>query len=70
MSDGMHQDADIAPTVTPPCERRKTCSVERFGRPHRWVTGFFYWPLGSPESRPYEGEDYVMCGSCGQIEEN
>lgn len=58
------------PTVTPPEARRETCSQARFGQPHTWSTGAFYWPLGSPSARLYVGDDYVMCGGCGQIEED
>lgn len=57
-----------APTVTPPSDRRATCPAERFGRPHAWTTGAFYWPLSAPTQQLYEGDDYVMCASCGQIE--
>mgnify|MGYP003440093591 CR=1 FL=1 len=56
------------PTVTPDSERRETCPVERFGRPHLWATGAFYWPLGAIGSALYVGDDFVMCASCGQIE--
>lgn len=63
-------DATPAPTVTPVEERRKTCPQARFGKPHVWTMGAFYWPLGSPEARLYVGDDYVMCGGCGQIEED
>lgn len=59
-----------APVATPLDERRKSCPAERFGRPHLWTTGAFYWPLGSPDARLYVGEEYVMCSSCGQIEED
>ena len=48
---------------------RKTCPVPGFGRPHVWLTGAFYWPLNGQDRQLYIGEDYVMCGSCGQIEE-
>jgi hypothetical protein len=47
---------------------KPTCPVARFGRPHLWVTGAFYWPLGGKDSTLYVGDDYAMCASCGQIE--
>lgn len=56
------------PTVTPEDQRRKTCPVAKFGRPHVWITGAFYWPLGSASAVLYEGEDFSMCGACGQVE--
>lgn len=61
------------PTATPLDKRKKTCPAARFGRPHVWMIGAFYWPMhtAAGESRTlYMGEDYAMCGSCGQIEEN
>lgn len=55
------------PTIT--ADPKATCSVAKFGRPHLWTTGAFYWPLGASENVSlYVGEDYVMCGACGQIE--
>lgn len=54
------------PEVT--AEPRKTCPAERFGRPHLWIIGAFYWPLGGRFQTLYTGDEYVMCGSCGQIE--
>ena len=58
------------PTVTPIEKRRPTCPDARFGRPHAWATGAFYWPLGSKPTTLYVGDDYVMCSGCGQIEED
>lgn len=58
-------------TITTPAitaEPTKACRVAKFGRPHTWITGAFYWPLDGVERTLYVGEDYVMCGSCGQIE--
>lgn len=59
------------PTPTPLELKRKTCPVAKFGRPHFWVTGAFYWPHES--ARParqilYVGEEFVMCAKCGQTE--
>ena len=62
------KDQTIEPTVTPHEQRRSTCPAARFGRPHRWTTGAFYWPLAAKDACLYVGEDYVMCGACGQIE--
>ena len=50
--------------------RRATCPSAKFGRPHQWITGAFYWPRLSPDARLYEGDEFVMCGLCGQIEED
>ena len=47
--------------VTP--NPKPTCPVPGFGRDHLWATGAFY--VGS---RLIQSDDYVMCGSCGQIE--
>lgn len=49
--------------VTP--NPKKTCPVAKFGRPHIWTTGAFY--VGG---RLVVTDDYVMCGNCGQIEED
>lgn len=69
--DAANDTRTVTPVVTPVSERKKTCPVARFGRPHRWTTGFFYWPLHADGPRQaYTGEDYVMCGLCGQIEED
>lgn len=47
--------------VTP--NPKPTCPVPGFGRNHLWMTGAFY--VGS---RLIQSDDYMICGSCGQIE--
>lgn len=62
----MTTSTQTQPTVTE--NPKPTCPGERFGRPHLWTVGSFYWPLGSKDSTLYVGDDYAMCASCGQIE--
>ena len=54
------------PVVTK--DPKQSCPVAGFGRPHTWLMGAFYWPLNDCHSGLYVGDEYVMCGACGQTE--